>query len=103
MSHKTVSTDEVLKLLKSGECQLVDIREPNEFASEAIPGAVNVPLSELQTCNCPASGTLVFHCKSGMRTGMAAKKLAQWAGRDVLILDGGIEAWRRAGGPTSRT
>jgi len=103
MKHKTVTTDEVLKLLSSCECQLIDIREPREFASESIPGAKNVPLSQLDGCDCPEGKTLVFHCKSGMRTNMAANKLVHWAGRDVLLLDGGIEAWRRAGQKTTRS
>jgi 3-mercaptopyruvate sulfurtransferase SseA len=45
---------------------------------------------------------LIFHCKSGMRTKMNAAKLAARAGDcDVYVLGGGIEAWKRAGLPTS--
>lgn len=103
MTPKTVTTKDVLNLLNGGDCQLIDIREPDEHASEAIPGATNVPLSRLEASDCPDGKTLVFHCKSGMRTNMAASKLVTWAGgRDVLILDGGIEAWRKAGQKTTR-
>jgi len=103
MKPKTVSTKEVLDLLNGDDCQLIDIREPDEHAGEAIPGATNVPLSRLEACDCPDGKTLVFHCKSGMRTNMAASKLKKWAGgKDVLILDGGIEAWRKAGQKTTR-
>ena len=101
MNAKTITPEQLAKLLSKGNHLLVDIREADEFARESIPGAKNVPMSELASCDCPEGATLVFHCKSGMRTQMAAPQLAEWAGRDILILDGGIEAWKRAGEKTS--
>jgi rhodanese-related sulfurtransferase len=43
---------------------------------------------------------VIFHCKSGGRTGMNAAALAQTATHcEVYLLKGGIEAWRAAGLP----
>ena len=39
---------------------LVDVREPDEFASGHIPGAVNLPLSTLQNASASASVQTVF-------------------------------------------
>jgi rhodanese-related sulfurtransferase len=42
---------------------------------------------------------LIFQCKSGARTGANAAKLAAVAGCDAYILEGGIDAWKRANLP----
>ena len=45
---------------------------------------------------------LIYHCKSGARTKMNAKRLAAGSGKcEVYLLGGGIEEWKRAGLPTS--
>ena len=45
---------------------------------------------------------LIYHCKSGARTQLSAKRLAAAAGScQVYLLGGGIEQWKRAGLPTS--
>lgn len=45
--------------------------------------------------------TLVFYCLSGMRTAQAAAVLAAAAdGRTAYILEGGLQAWKKAGLPT---
>ncbi|MBO9712448.1 rhodanese-like domain-containing protein [Sphingomonas sp.] len=77
---------------------LIDIRDADEHARERIPGALSVPLARLATETLP-SGTLIFHCRSGMRTQANAATLAL-AGVDCHLLAGGIDAWRAAGLPT---
>lgn len=77
---------------------LIDIRDADEHARERIPGAINVPLSHLATEKLPA-GTLIFHCRSGMRTQANAAMLAS-VGADCHLLAGGIDAWRAAALPT---
>jgi rhodanese-related sulfurtransferase len=54
---------------------------------------------------CPARATcakaLVFHCRSGARTSANAPRLAAAANCQAYILDGGIEAWKKAGLPVA--
>ena len=45
---KTLSPREIHDLMASTAITLVDVREVNEHRSERIPGAINVPLSQLQ-------------------------------------------------------
>lgn len=99
MTMTSITPTEAQRLIESG-AKLIDIRDPDEHAREHIPGAVNMPLAEvdhlvgrLEADNCP----LVFHCRSGMRTQAHAARLAAAAGAPCYGIEGGIEAWRRAG------
>lgn len=76
---------------------LIDIRAADEHARSRIPGARNAPLgSELNLADAPA---VIFHCRSGMRTDANAAQLAAASPCEAYLLDGGIEAWRKAGLP----
>ena len=100
MSLKPVDVKTVEKWLASGDCVLVDIREPNETAAERIPGAKLVPLSSLGGGQIEGLGDkpVVFHCKGGMRTQKFAGQLSNCAGGcESFYLEGGIDAWKKAG------
>jgi rhodanese-related sulfurtransferase len=85
--------------LKSGRVTLVDIREADEHAREHIAGAVSMPLSALEKghINLAAHGDVVFHCKSGMRTSTNCARLATHVEGPAFMLEGGLDAWKRAG------
>lgn len=101
MTAKTIAPAEARRLLESGAV-LIDIREPDEHHRERIGGAVNIPLAKVAP-DSALSEMLIFHCRSGMRTGMARDQLAHAAaGRDCYILEGGIDGWRDAGFATVR-
>ena len=87
--------------LKSGKFHLIDIREADEFAREHIGGAVSIPLSQVEQADVKieAGRTAVFHCKSGMRTEANCARLASRINGDALLLDGGMDAWKKAGLP----
>jgi len=78
---------------------LVDIREADEHARERVPGARHNPLSRLAPVDAPAGAAVIFHCRSGARTAANATRLADAAGCDAYLLEGGIDAWKRAGLP----
>jgi rhodanese-related sulfurtransferase len=100
MSLPTLSPAEAKRLMDQG-ATLVDIRGPDEFARERIPGAENRPLDRLSGIN-GGNGIAIFHCRSGQRTSMHATKLAEAASCDAYIVEGGIEAWKKAGLPVER-
>ncbi|MEQ9504895.1 MAG: rhodanese family protein [Hyphomonas sp.] len=87
--------------LKAGRFHLIDIREADEFAREHIPGAVSIPLSGVERADVKleAGRTAVFHCKSGMRTEANCAALSARVDGDALLLDGGLDAWKKAGLP----
>lgn len=98
MTLPTLSPAEARDLLTQG-ARLVDIRAADEFARARVAAAENRPLDALG----PIAGDapVVFMCRSGMRTGANAEKLAGCCGEgEAYILEGGLDAWRAAGLPT---
>lgn len=87
-----------------GEVQLVDVREPDEFAAGHIDGARNIPLSQLgaRLAELETERPLVLVCRSGNRSGYATMALQQAGYRNAENLDGGMVAWARAGLPIAR-
>ena len=94
--------DEVSKGMAEGRYLLVDVREPNEVATEAYPGGVVVPLSTFdpKAIPDPQGKQVVFACRSGKRS-VTASLAAQAAGLAYdKHLAGGMLAWKAAGLPT---
>lgn len=101
MSIGTISPSDAAKLICDGAV-LVDIREADERAREKIAGSAHLPLSRLDTAPAPWQGkTVIFHCRSGARTAGNASQLAAKLGEgcDAYILEGGLDAWKKAGLP----
>jgi len=64
--------------LADGSLVLVDVREPHEFAAGHIPGAINIPLQQLDsrlTELQPKETPVVLYCRSGNRSGSATRML----------------------------
>jgi rhodanese-related sulfurtransferase len=98
---KAISPTSAAELVRKGAV-LIDIREADEHAREHIPGARHHALSRIDK-NAPVrqgDDVLVFHCRSGARTKTNAPKLAAAAPAcESYILEGGIDAWKKAGLP----
>ena len=94
--------EEVSRGMADGRYLLVDVREPNEVAVEAYPGAVVVPLSTFDPRDIPdpQGKQVVFACRSGKRS-VTASLAAQADGLPYdKHLAGGMLAWKAAGLPT---
>jgi sulfur-carrier protein adenylyltransferase/sulfurtransferase len=90
-------------LLADGERPLLlDVREPNEWESGRIAGAVHVPMGELasriDSVAPDRERPVLLYCAHGVRSLVAAHALRE-AGYDAASLAGGLEAWRAAGLP----
>lgn len=58
---------------------LIDVRTPGEFSSGHLPNAINLPLDQIET-SLPSrvadkNQVILLHCQSGMRSGLAKRKL----------------------------
>jgi rhodanese-related sulfurtransferase len=97
-----LTPEDVSDGMAEGRYLLVDVREPNEVAVEAYPGAVVVPLSSFdpQDIPDPQGKQVVFACRSGKRS-VTASLAAQADGLPYnKHLAGGMLAWKAAGLPT---
>jgi len=91
---QTITPDEARRRIEAGAV-LVDIRDPDEYARAHIPCARNLPLSQIGRID--GVPEVIFHCRSGMRTAANAAALAAATDAPVYLLEGGIDAWRKAG------
>ena len=82
---------------------LLDVREPQEFAEFKIPGAVNIPLSQLfmpdSQLQIPKDKKIVTICSHGNRSMVATFALAQ-NGLESTSLVGGMSLWNQVLGAT---
>jgi len=100
---KTILPARAAELVRKGAV-LIDIREADEHARERIPGARHHALSRIdaESPARPGDDVLVFHCRSGARTrGNAARLSAVTKTCETYILEGGLDAWKKAGLPVS--
>ncbi len=75
--------------------KVIDVRSAAEFAVGHIPGAVNVPMEQVEARLADlGSGPVVLVCEAGTRAAI----VSGWLGKDrpVSILSGGTAAWRAA-------
>jgi rhodanese-related sulfurtransferase len=83
---------------------LVDVREPTEFETVRIEGAVLMPLSTFAVHfqELPRDRPLLMQCAVGGRSATATAHLLASGYRDVTNVAGGIVSWERAGLPVKR-
>jgi len=104
-SDSTISVVQLEHMLKeraegARDFVLVDVREPNEFEINRIPGSVLIPKGEFLNGNALAqlpsvdSGTqVVLHCKSGARSAECLAVLKGAGYDDAVHVGGGVVAW----------
>nr|WP_232713414.1 rhodanese-like domain-containing protein [Bacillus xiapuensis] len=90
---KTLSQEQFIKGYR--KAQLIDVREPNEFAAGHILGARNIPLSQLKSRmkEIRPDKPVYLYCQSGMRSARAAMTLYKKGYRDLSQLEGGFKKW----------
>ena len=95
-----VTPERTQELLRSDEAVVVDVREPYEREAGHIEGTRHVELERLasQAETLPRDRPIVFHCRLGARSAMAAQAFRA-AGYDAWSMAGGLERWHAEGRP----
>lgn len=90
--------------------KILDVREPGEYLSAAIPGAINIPRGVLEPAadlNYPGANPVLrdarednwlIVCKSGGRAALAAQTLQEMGFKKVVNMVGGMDAWSQENG-----
>ncbi|WP_298131020.1 molybdopterin-synthase adenylyltransferase MoeB [Micropruina sp.] len=84
-----------VSLPEAGTMFLLDVRGPDEFAAQRVPGSVNIPLPDLlegALDGVPNDEPILVICRSGQRAEVAAASLDARGYRDVRVLAGGLLA-----------
>ncbi|RYZ22464.1 MAG: rhodanese-like domain-containing protein [Chitinophagaceae bacterium] len=95
-----ISVDELKARMDRGEkINLIDVREPHEYAEANIAGARLYPLGKIQTMQVDELEDLkdeevIIQCRSGHRSMMACMVLDQLGFKNTNNLVGGILAWQ---------
>ncbi len=91
---------QVAELLERGQIQLIDVRQPHEHEAGRITGDRLIELMELgaQSETIDREQPVVFYCRSGSRSAMAAEAF-RGAGFDAHNMAGGLLEWSAAGLP----
>jgi rhodanese-related sulfurtransferase/peroxiredoxin len=98
-----ISVDEAHKMLQEtpDEIILVDTRTEQIYASEHIPGAINIPLSvnttpfEQEIEKLDKSKIIIAYCQAGRASLVAGDLLVQHGFERVYTMEGGINAWKQ--------
>jgi rhodanese-related sulfurtransferase len=87
---------------------IIDVREPDEFVTGYVPGAINIPRGVIEfriwalidyPKNAPADVKLTLYCKSGGRCALAAKSLKELGFVQATAVDMKLQDWVDAGYP----
>src|SRR5437764_2866027 len=95
---RQISVRQLAERLAAGQpVYLLDVRQPWEHETAALPGSHLIPLTELparaEEVGPPAGVPVVVYCHHGIRSRSGAALLEHLGFRDVLSLAGGIDAW----------
>jgi rhodanese-related sulfurtransferase len=98
-----VNVAEAKELLQDDGVVVIDVREPHEYSAGHVPNATLIPVNSVfaRREELPKDKKIVFVCQVGQRSALAAE-LAAAAGlpaEQLYNLDGGTDAWKKAGEP----
>ncbi|HZP55965.1 MAG TPA: rhodanese-like domain-containing protein [Dehalococcoidia bacterium] len=98
-----IDVAEAKEMLADPDVVVIDVREPFEYQAGHIPHATLIPVNSVfaRREELPKDKKIIFACAVGQRSALAAE-MAAAAGLPpdrLYNLDGGTEAWRKAGEP----
>jgi rhodanese-related sulfurtransferase len=99
-----VSQLQATQYMNQAKTLVLDVRNPDEFASGHLPGAKNIPIDELANrlgeIEKSKSHIVITVCQSGVRSGTAVSILNKAGFEQAFSLDGGVAEWKAQSLPT---
>jgi len=98
---QSITPVEASKMYSAKEAVIIDVREQNEWDEKHIPGAIHIPIAELNNrlseLEQYKDSPVIMQCLSGRRSAQGAVVLHNSGFKKVYNMDGGILAWDKAG------
>ena len=94
-----IDVHEAKRMIDEGEVQVIDSREPHEHAEGHVPGSLNIThmATLVRADDLARDRPVLFICKSGQRSAVAAEFAASLGLSDLYNVEGGHDAWAEAG------
>jgi rhodanese-related sulfurtransferase len=94
-----INVQEAKDMASKDNVQVIDSRTPGEYAGGHVPGAINIPhMSTVsRRGDLSTDKELVFICQMGQRSALACEFAASLGFKDLYNVEGGTEAWIKAG------
>jgi rhodanese-related sulfurtransferase len=103
---RSLSTTQATLLINREDAQVIDVREPAEYAAGHLADSRNIPAGQLEErigeLEKLKDQPLILICQTGPRSSGACTRLAKLGFAKVHSLDGGIESWVQAGLPIKK-
>ena len=96
-----IDVHEAKRMIDAGGVQVIDTREPHEHAEGHVPGSLRIQHMAIlpQADKLAKDRPILFICKSGQRSAVAAEFAAALGLTDIYNVEGGHTAWAEAGYP----
>ncbi len=101
---KRIDIDTAKQMIAEGDVQIVDVRQPDEYAQGHVPGAMLIPLNTVMARidQISADKDVILVCGVGERSAVAAEMAAAMGRTRLYNLEGGTTAWVKQGNPVER-
>jgi rhodanese-related sulfurtransferase len=98
-----ITVQEANEMMSDGAA-VIDVREPQEYNSGHVPSASLIPVNSVYARReeLPTDKDLIFVCAVGQRSALAAEMAAAAGLTRLFNLEGGTDAWLKAGMPAEK-
>jgi rhodanese-related sulfurtransferase len=98
-----ISVEEANNMMADG-ATVIDVRNPDEYQSGHVPGATLIPVNSVfaRREELPKDKDVIFVCAVGQRSALAAEMAAAAGLTRLFNLEGGTDAWIKAGLPAEK-
>lgn len=104
VAEEAVTPKQAAGMQSENKAIIVDVREDDEWEEHHIPGAIHIPLAQLNNrlteLEPYKNSPVITQCKGGKRSAQAQLALKSAGFSKVYNMEGGIMAWDKEGLPT---
>ncbi len=105
-AYESLSPQQIMTLSKENPSEYVFLDVNEEGSASKIPNSVIIPLEKIVaqdfSPDLDFSKTIIVYCQKGIRSLEASKRLFSFGAKKVINMEGGIEAWEKAGGKAEK-